>query len=81
MSVSDSFYFSHRCNFDFMFCSCALLLVRFPDKEVGQYPMAYVVRKSASNLSENAVMDFIAKLVSFFFLCKCKSQTLLLPLT
>lgn len=40
-----------------------LLHLRFPDKEVGQYPMAYVVRKNGSNLSESAVMDFVAKQV------------------
>ena len=38
--------------------------LRFPDKEVGQYPMAYINRKAGSNLSESAVMDFIAKQVS-----------------
>ncbi|KAF5204315.1 4-coumarate--CoA ligase-like [Thalictrum thalictroides] len=39
-------------------------VIPFPDKEVGQYPMAYVVRKSGSNLSESAVMDFVAKQVA-----------------
>ncbi|KAF9601925.1 hypothetical protein IFM89_024239 [Coptis chinensis] len=39
-------------------------VIPFPDKEVGQYPMAYVVRKTESDLSENAVMDFVAKLVA-----------------
>jgi OPC-8:0 CoA ligase-1 len=39
-------------------------VIPFPDKDVGQFPMAYVVRKSGSNLSENAVMEFIAKLVA-----------------
>ncbi|KAG5542940.1 hypothetical protein RHGRI_015884 [Rhododendron griersonianum] len=32
----------------------------FPDRVVGQYPMAYVVQKNGSNLSESAVMDFLA---------------------
>ncbi|GAB2289280.1 4-coumarate--CoA ligase-like 5 [Dionaea muscipula] len=39
-------------------------VIPFPDKEVGQYPMAYVVRKAGSTLSENAVMDFVAKQVA-----------------
>ncbi|KAG5542803.1 hypothetical protein RHGRI_015791 [Rhododendron griersonianum] len=39
-------------------------VIPFPHKEVGQYPMAYVVRKNGSNLSESAVMDFVAKQVA-----------------
>ncbi|XP_055811689.1 probable CoA ligase CCL5 [Solanum dulcamara] len=39
-------------------------VIPFPDKEVGQFPMAYVVRKSANTISESAVMDFIAKQVA-----------------
>ncbi|KAJ6414356.1 hypothetical protein OIU84_007052 [Salix udensis] len=35
-------------------------VISFPDKNVGQFPMAYVVRKAGSNLSEKAVQDFIA---------------------
>ncbi|KAH8515037.1 hypothetical protein Peur_046589 [Populus x canadensis] len=35
-------------------------VIPFPDKDVGQFPMAYVVRKAGSNLSEKAVEDFIA---------------------
>ncbi|XP_011034909.1 PREDICTED: 4-coumarate--CoA ligase-like 5 [Populus euphratica] len=35
-------------------------VIPFPDKDVGQFPMAYVVRKAGSNLSEKAVQDFIA---------------------
>ena len=38
--------------------------LRFPDKKVGQFPMAYIQRKAGTNLSETGVMDFIAKLVS-----------------
>ncbi|PKI51175.1 hypothetical protein CRG98_028462, partial [Punica granatum] len=36
----------------------------FPDKEVGQYPMAYVVRKGGSGLTDRAVMDFVTKQVA-----------------
>ncbi|XP_043713021.1 probable CoA ligase CCL5 [Telopea speciosissima] len=39
-------------------------VIPFPDKEVGQFPMAYVVRKAGSNLSEGAIMDFVAKQVA-----------------
>ncbi|XP_049398374.1 probable CoA ligase CCL5 [Solanum stenotomum] len=39
-------------------------VIPFPDKEVGQFPMAYVVRKTGSTISESAVMDFIAKQVA-----------------
>ncbi|MCD7458396.1 4-coumarate--CoA ligase-like 5 [Datura stramonium] len=39
-------------------------VIPFPDKEVGQFPMAYVVRKSGSTISEKAVMDFVAKQVA-----------------
>lgn len=39
-------------------------VIPFPDKDVGQFPMAYVVRKAGSNLSESAVMDFITKQVA-----------------
>ncbi|CAL1355409.1 unnamed protein product [Linum trigynum] len=39
-------------------------VIPFPDKDVGQYPMAYVVRKPGSVLSEEAVMNFISNLVA-----------------
>ncbi|KAL3505465.1 hypothetical protein ACH5RR_035306 [Cinchona calisaya] len=39
-------------------------VIPFPDKEVGQFPMAYVVRKSGTTISGTAVMDFIAKQVA-----------------
>ncbi|XP_052202247.1 probable CoA ligase CCL5 isoform X3 [Diospyros lotus] len=39
-------------------------VIPFPDKEVGQFPMAYVVRKTGSDLSESAVMEFVAKQVA-----------------
>lgn len=39
-------------------------VIPFPDDKVGQFPMAYVVRKAGSNLSETAVMDFVAKQVA-----------------
>lgn len=55
-----------------------LLLSRYPDEEAGEIPMAYVVRKPGSNMSEAQVIDFIAKqamlhlsrnfqIVSYFF--------------
>jgi len=39
-------------------------MIRYPDKEAGQVPMAYVVRKDGSSLSESQVMDFVAGQVS-----------------
>ncbi|RLN19440.1 4-coumarate--CoA ligase-like 4 [Panicum miliaceum] len=39
-------------------------VIPFPDREVGQFPMAYVVRKKGSNLSGRDVMEFVAKQVA-----------------
>lgn len=39
-------------------------VIPYPDDEAGQIPMAFVVRKSHSNLSEENVINFIAKQVS-----------------
>lgn len=39
-------------------------VIPFPDREVGQFPMAYVVRKKGSNLSAQEVMEFVAKQVA-----------------
>ncbi|XP_047089332.1 4-coumarate--CoA ligase-like 4 [Lolium rigidum] len=39
-------------------------VIPFPDREVGQFPMAYVVRKKGSNLSAAEVMEFVAKQVA-----------------
>ncbi|KAL8059341.1 hypothetical protein ABFX02_03G080200 [Erythranthe guttata] len=39
-------------------------VIPYPDKDVGQFPMAYVVRKAGSAISESGVMDFIAKQVA-----------------
>ncbi|CAN6886668.1 unnamed protein product [Brassica oleracea] len=39
-------------------------VIPFPDKEAGQYPMAYVTRKLGSNISEKQVIDFISKQVA-----------------
>lgn len=36
----------------------------FQHKEMGQIPMAYVVRKTVSFLSEKLIMEFIAKQVA-----------------
>ncbi|KAK1392970.1 4-coumarate--CoA ligase-like 5 [Heracleum sosnowskyi] len=39
-------------------------VIPFPDEEVGQFPMAYVVRKIGSDISESGVMNFVAKQVA-----------------
>ncbi|CAI9117062.1 OLC1v1018386C1 [Oldenlandia corymbosa var. corymbosa] len=39
-------------------------VVPFPDKEVGQFPMAYILRAQNSSISASAVMDYIAKQVA-----------------
>lgn len=39
-------------------------VVPYPDRKAGQVPMAYVVRKTGSNLSDKAVMEFVAKQVA-----------------
>ncbi|CAF1981963.1 BnaC07g15330D [Brassica napus] len=36
-------------------------VIPFPDKEAGQYPMAYVTRKLESDLSEKQIIDFVSK--------------------
>ncbi|CAK9176277.1 unnamed protein product [Ilex paraguariensis] len=40
------------------------LEVRYPDEEAGQIPMAYIVRKPGSNISDAQIMNFIAKQVA-----------------
>ncbi|RWR72061.1 AMP-dependent synthetase and ligase family protein [Cinnamomum micranthum f. kanehirae] len=39
-------------------------VIPYPDEEAGQIPMAYVVRKAGSTLTEAQVMDFTAKQVA-----------------
>ncbi|XP_074581310.1 4-coumarate--CoA ligase-like 7 [Curcuma longa] len=39
-------------------------VVAYPDEEAGQIPMAFVVLQPGINLSEEAIMDFIAKQVA-----------------
>ncbi|XP_051139385.1 probable CoA ligase CCL5 [Andrographis paniculata] len=39
-------------------------VIPFPDKDSGQIPMAYLVRKSGSKISETEVMEWIAKKVA-----------------
>lgn len=39
-------------------------VVPYPDEDAGQIPMAYIVRKPGSSITEAQVMDFIAKQVA-----------------
>ncbi|GLJ23856.1 hypothetical protein SUGI_0453320 [Cryptomeria japonica] len=39
-------------------------VIPLPDKEAGQIPMAYIVRKPGSRLSEASVIEFVAKKVA-----------------
>ncbi|KAK7411036.1 hypothetical protein VNO78_02380 [Psophocarpus tetragonolobus] len=39
-------------------------VVPYPDENAGQIPMAYIVRKPGSNITEDQVMEFVAKQVS-----------------
>ncbi|OWM74364.1 4-coumarate--CoA ligase-like 9 isoform X2 [Punica granatum] len=39
-------------------------VIPYPDDEAGQIPMAFVVRKAGSNITETQVIDFIAKQVA-----------------
>ncbi|KAJ0247741.1 4-coumarate--CoA ligase-like 2 [Hirschfeldia incana] len=39
-------------------------VIPIPDEKAGQYPMAYIVRKPGSNLSESEIMGFVAKQVA-----------------
>ncbi|KAF5730932.1 4-coumarate--CoA ligase-like 9 [Tripterygium wilfordii] len=39
-------------------------VVPYPDEDAGEIPMAFVVRKPGSNITEAQVIDFVAKLVA-----------------
>ncbi|XP_038894373.1 4-coumarate--CoA ligase-like 9 [Benincasa hispida] len=39
-------------------------VIPYPDEEAGEIPMAYIVRKPGSNITEAQVIDFIAKQVA-----------------
>uniref|UniRef100_A0A7N2QZP5 AMP-binding enzyme C-terminal domain-containing protein n=1 Tax=Quercus lobata TaxID=97700 RepID=A0A7N2QZP5_QUELO len=39
-------------------------VIPYPDEEVGQVPIAFVVRQPQSNLDEAEIMDFVAKQVA-----------------
>ncbi|KAJ3674353.1 hypothetical protein LUZ60_004969 [Juncus effusus] len=39
-------------------------VIPYPDEEAGEIPMAFVVKQPGSNLTENQVMDFVAKQVA-----------------
>lgn len=42
---------------------CAKICCRVEDEETGQIPMAYVVRAAGSDLSEDQVIQFVARQV------------------
>ncbi|KAF8112402.1 hypothetical protein N665_0064s0035 [Sinapis alba] len=39
-------------------------VIPIPDEKAGQYPMAYIVKKAGSNLSESEIMGFVEKQVA-----------------
>ncbi|KAF8664892.1 hypothetical protein HU200_054208 [Digitaria exilis] len=42
-------------------------VIPYPDEDVGQLPMAFIVRKPGSNITEQQVMNYVAKQVCFSF--------------
>ena len=40
---------------------------RYPNEEVGQLPMAFIVRHNGSTIDEPQIMDFIAKQVQIYY--------------
>ncbi|KAG2319654.1 hypothetical protein Bca52824_012867 [Brassica carinata] len=54
-------------------------VIPIPDEKAGQYPMAYIVRKAGSNLSESEIMGFVAKQVSRYKKIRKVTLTTLKP--
>lgn len=40
---------------------------RYPDEEVGQLPMAFIVRHNGSTIDEQQIIDFVAKQVQIYY--------------
>ena len=56
-----------------------LMLHRYPDDNAGQIPMAFIVRRPESTLSESEVMEFVSKQVRYHIFKgadECKNNVL-----
>jgi acyl-coenzyme A synthetase/AMP-(fatty) acid ligase len=40
-------------------------MLRYPDEEAGQVPIAFVVRRPGSDLNENQIIDFMSDKVNY----------------
>ena len=56
------FYFIYSLMLFFV-CVHIHIFNRYPDEVAGQIPMAFVVRQPGSSITENQIMDFVAKQV------------------